>query len=320
MKPNTFLRRHSIKLAILGSLAFAAQVACSDDPAPGVGGVAGTTNGGSNTAGSGTAGSNTAGSGTGGSGTAGSGTAGSNTAGTFTTAGTETGGTATGGTGGTGTAGTATAGTGGTGIIPVDPFCMGKTLTALPYNVTEGFKQSGWGGVIASTKTGAQIVPAPAVDYCGAGKRVAGAVGDCSMWQWTPAANATENDYSFVAWARMWDAQYTHPEVCLADGAKYISFYARGEVGGEKLKFGGSEATDITVTLTAEWKLYSISLDGVTYNSFASGFEKGFAWTAAPPTAKITFWVDNIQVVKTLPADPSGGGEGGAGGAGGAGG
>jgi hypothetical protein len=315
VKPNTFLRRHSIKLAVLGSLAFAAQVACSDDPAaPGTGAAGSTSNGGSNTAGTGTAGTNTAA----GTGTGGTGTAGTGTAGTFTTAGTETGGTATGGTGGTGTAGTATAGTGGSVITPVDPFCKGKTLEALPYTVNTGFIPFIWGpdaAGIAEMKVGDQITPAPAADFCKT-DRVPGSKGTCWMWQWTPA-DPTPTP-SFVVYVRQFDANYTHPEVCLADGAKYVSFYARGQNGGEVVTVGSSEAADVKITLTADWKVYSIPLDGVTYNSFGSGFEKGFSWKIEPPAVKSLFWIDNIQVVKTLPADPSGGGEGGAGGAGGA--
>jgi hypothetical protein len=198
---------------------------------------------------------------------------------------------------------------------------MGKPLTALPYITTDGFKQSGWDGAISELKTGAQIVPAPATDYCS--QRVAGAVGDCSMWQWTP--DPVTPAYAGVRWIRMWDPGYTHPQVCLAEGAKYITFYARGAVGGEKISVGGAgipTPSEVAVVLTNQWAVYSAPLDGVTYNTYDSGLENAFSWKAEPPTSQITFWIDNIQIRKDLPTlgDGDGDGDGGAGGAGGAGG
>jgi len=294
--------------AALGCLAFALQVACSDAPvngSPTPPFTAAGTNAGGTTA-------NTAGT------PAASGTF--SASGTFGTAGTfDSGGSATAGTGGAATAGTATAGTGGTVVvIPTTPYCMGKTPTPLPYMATDGFKQAGWDGAIAEIKTGEQIVPAPAVDYCT--QRAPGAVGDCSMWQWTP--DPTTPAYADVRWIRMFDAGYTHPQVCLADGAKYISFYARGAVGGEKITVGGAGipvTSEVEVTLTDEWAVYSAPLDGVMYNTYDSGVENVFSWKAEPPSTQITFWIDNIQVRKDLPTIGGGGG-GGTGGSGGTGG
>ncbi len=94
------------------------------------------------------------------------------------------------------------------------------------------------------------------------------------MWQWTP--DATTPTYADVRWTRMFDAGFTHPQVCLADGAKYISFYARGAVGGEKITVGGSgipTASEVEVTLTNQWAVYSAPLTGVTYNTYDSGVE-----------------------------------------------
>lgn len=304
-------RRHMPQAAVLGCLAFALQVACSDAPVNGTPTppftAAGTNAGGTPVSMAGTPAASGSFSSSGSFGTAG----------TFDTGG--AGGSATAGTGGTATAGTATAGTGGTAVvIPTTPYCMGKTLTPLPYMATDGFKQAGWDGAVAEIKTGAQIVPAPAVDYCTA-QRVAGAVGDCSMWQWTP--DPTTPAYADVRWTRMFDAGYTHPQVCLAEGAKYISFYARGAVGGEKITVGGAgipTASEVEVTLTNKWAVYSAPLDGVTYNTYDSGVENVFSWKAEPPSLQITFWIDNIQIRKDLPTiGAGGGGTGGSGGSGG---
>jgi hypothetical protein len=307
-------RRRAPQAAVLGCLAFALQVACSDAPVnggPGPFTTSGTNAGGTpaNTAGTPAASGSFSASGSFG------------TAGTFETGGTGGSATAGTGTGGATTAGTGTAGTGGTiVVIPTTPYCMGKTPTPLPYMATDGFKQAGWDGAVAEIKTGAQIIPAPAVDYCS--QRAPGAVGDCSMWQWTP--DATTPAYADVRWTRMFDAGYTHPQVCLAEGAKYISFYARGAVGGEKITVGGAgipTASEVEVTLTNKWAVYSAPLDGVMYNTYDSGVENVFSWKAEPPSTQITFWIDNIQVRKDLPTiGAGGGGTGGTGGAGGSGG
>lgn len=303
------LRSSSIKLALLGSFTVAALVACSDDP-PASNPIIppGGTSGSSGAASGGTTG--TAGT----FGTAGTGTSGTGTAGTFGTAGTP----ATGGAGGAGTGGTAgtgTAGTGGTGVIvPQDPFCMGKTLEPLPYQVTTGFKQAGWdAGAGTQFTSGAQITPNPPANCT---ERVPGALGDCSVWRYTPAAVAPT--YASVSWILQWDAGYKHPPVCVAEGATKIIFHAKGTAGGEKVFFGApGVAEDVEVTLTTAWERYEIPV-GV-YNTFDAGVTKGFAIKVVPaePPVVVEFYVDNILLVKDVPPD---GGEGGAGngGAGGA--
>ncbi len=69
---------------------------------------------------------------------------------------------------------------------------------------------------------------------------------------------------------------------------KRLTFYARGEKGGEKVaefKIGGitgehgdSDGTSIgPVTLTKEWKKYTIDIDGKNMSSIIGGF----AWSAS---------------------------------------
>jgi hypothetical protein len=306
------LRRRSSQALLLGCAAVAIQGACSSTPTQGGPPFQPNTSG---TSAGGTAGTaaNTAGTTT----TAGTfGAAGTfGTAGTFGAAGTGggtggaggagTAGTALGGTGGT-TAGTANGGTGGTPPPPV-AYCMGKTLEALPYVVNTGFQPSGWGpdaAAIAEVKTGNQITTPPP-DACAA--RVPNAVGACSMWRWTPAA--TTPGYSYVAWITMWDPGFTHPPVCLADGAKAVTFMAKGVKGGEVITVAGAGGQEVQVTLTTAWKQFEISLVGVTYNTFDAGVTSGFSWKVEPAlNPGVTEWfLDDIKIVKDLPNTGAGG-------------
>ena len=87
-------------------------------------------------------------------------------------------------------------------------------------------------------------------------------------------------------------------------GASKLTFWARGEKGGEQImefKMGGltgtysdSDSASIgPVELTADWKQYSINLAALDL-SYISG---GFAWVtnaiAAPEGC--VFYLDNIQ-------------------------
>jgi hypothetical protein len=296
----------SLKLITFGAFVSAGLVACGDDPQPvtmfpqgqsGSGSSAGTPGAG------GTFGSTAGTAPVGVSGTS-FGTAGNATGG----GGAGTAGAATGGTAGAGTAGAGTAGTGV--VIPQDPFCKNQVLLPLPYEVTSGFKQSGWdAGAVAQFKSGADITPNPPANCT---ERVPGAIGDCSVWRYTPAATPS---YAVVAWILQWDPGFTHAPVCLAEGATNLIFHAKGTKGGEKVAFGAPGVTeDVEMTLTPKWKRYEIPLNG-DYNSFQSGVTKGFAIKVVPsdPAETVEFYVDNIMIVKDMPTDPVGGGEGGAG-------
>lgn len=309
MKLNQPFRRRAPQLAAVGCLAFAVQVACSDAP----------TQGGNNTTFP-TAGTNVGG-------TPVTNTAGTPAAsgsfsasGTFGTAGTavDTGGTGgtSGGAGGSATAGSATAGTGGTVVvIPTTPYCMGKAALPLPYKVETNYFPSGW-------SVGPPDISVPtdlAFDACTA--RVAGAVGNCTKWRYTPQAVPAP---VWVIWAVPPEAPAATSHACLAEGATAIAFCARGEKGGEKIQTGGATVTEAEITLTNEWKTFTVPLTGVTYNTFDNGVPTGFAWKVVPPAAGAAvteFFIDKIQIVKDAPAADycgvSGGGEGGAGGAGG---
>ena len=126
--------------------------------------------------------------------------------------------------------------------------------------------------------------------------RPAGAVGNCSTWRFTP--NAVTPAWAGVSWSTKWDAGYTHPPVCIADGATKVTFQARGAAGGEQVTFSGAGSAEVPMTLTNAWKQYSLSLVGVTYNTTVDGVEAGFFWKAEPGAGTITFFIDDIQIEK----------------------
>ena len=219
----------------------------------------------------------------GGTSTESAGAGGSGTAGTTSSAGKNAGGAA-----GSGTAGTPAAG----GTAPVTAYCDSVAKSPLPYTVNEGFQPSGWQG----DSTAVSAAPA---NPNGCAARAAGSVGDCTTWKFTP--NATTPLWAGVTWSKMWDANYTHPPVCLATGATKVTFQAKGALGGETVTFSAAGAAEVPFTLTNAWKEYAIPLNGVQYNTFADGVTSGFFWKVAPPTpngAPVTFFVDDIQFVK----------------------
>jgi hypothetical protein len=85
-------------------------------------------------------------------------------------------------------------------------------------------------------------------------------------------------------------------------GAKKLTFWARGEEGGEKVDFsyGGihrdkpfydSSDGKIGVQLTTEWKQYAIDLTGKDL----SCIKTGFGWSVGGAGKPVTFYLDDIQ-------------------------
>lgn len=86
-------------------------------------------------------------------------------------------------------------------------------------------------------------------------------------------------------------------------GATTLSFWARGETGGEKVKFGfGLIGRDkkfydtakgelSKVVLTAGWKRYTIALKGKDLTRIKSGFY----WVVAGAGKPVTFYLDDIR-------------------------
>lgn len=252
---------------------FAGSQATAGTPA--TGGTFGNPVGGS----AGTFGNPVGGAGSGGA----SGSGGAGGAGGIGSAGKSTGGSA-------GTAGSGTAGTGG--APPVTAYCDNQPKSPLPYTVNDGFQPSGWQGDFAAISA-ADITP----DGCA--MRSPNSVGSCSAWRYTP--NAVTPAWAGVSWSKVWDAAFTHPPVCIANGATKVTFQAKGAVGGEQLIVSAAGAQEYPITLTNAWQELEVSLDGVTYNTYAEGVTSGFFWKVAPPTPSggaVTFFIDDIQFVQ----------------------
>jgi hypothetical protein len=202
------------------------------------------------------------------------------------------------------------------------PFCSPtatpvQTRAPLPLAVTTVFTPSGYEGGDPGQNGGGQIAT---VD-CGADRAPGTAIGKCAKYTYTPATPATWAGVAYILGYSGFGSA-GHAPLCLADGATGITFYAKGAVGGEVVGFAGGTAPSQDFTLTADWKLYTIPLSGVQYNTDAMGLTDGFFWKIAPAAgstpAVTTFFVDDIEYIGGTP----GGGTGGAGGtsAGGAGG
>jgi len=84
-------------------------------------------------------------------------------------------------------------------------------------------------------------------------------------------------------------------------GAKKLTIWARGEKGGEKVKFGfgvlGADKkysdtgkAETEVTLTTEWKAYEIDLAGKDL----SRIKTGFMWVVGGQGAPVTFYLDDV--------------------------
>jgi hypothetical protein len=86
-------------------------------------------------------------------------------------------------------------------------------------------------------------------------------------------------------------------------GAKKLTFWARGAKGGEVVSFlfgligagkpnhDSASGSLSNVTLTKQWKPYSISLAGKNMTDIITGF----AWTAASKGQPVTFYLNDIS-------------------------
>jgi hypothetical protein len=108
--------------------------------------------------------------------------------------------------------------------------------------------------------------------------------------------------------------------LCMEEGANQVSFYARGDQGGEVVDFLALDVVASTV-LTTTWTRYTIDLRGVDYNDFffeSGGVRGAFSIVltrAADDLTAKTIYVDDVQ---WLQAEETAGGAGGASGVGGA--
>lgn len=120
----------------------------------------------------------------------------------------------------------------------------------------------------------------------------------CLKVQYTAADN-----WGGVVWQNPADDWGDHPGGWNLMGAKALTFWARGDEGGETVSFAfGLLGKDKTypdsatgkqdqVVLTKEWKQYKIDLMGLDL----SRIKTGFSWTVAGSGLPVTFYLDDIR-------------------------
>ena len=111
-----------------------------------------------------------------------------------------------------------------------------------------------------------------------------------------------DNDWGSVAWQHPANDWGDLPGGYDVTGAESLTFWARGESGGEKVVFGygmlgierkyhDSSKGELEVTLTPQWKEYSISLEERELTRIKSGF----LWRLAGQGKPVTFYLDDIE-------------------------
>ncbi len=111
--------------------------------------------------------------------------------------------------------------------------------------------------------------------------------------------------FAAIAWQNLPDNWcYSPGRDYSAKGFTQITFWARGEAGGELIRFsaGGEKCKNggtyfnsfqtlpLSVTLEQEWKKYTIDLEGYSLKSVLHGF----VWSAPMPKDTIVFYLDDI--------------------------
>ena len=176
-------------------------------------------------------------------------------------------------------------------------------VAELPYAVDAFHVPSGFMGQ-------GSLQPSPITAYpnaekddstCGGKRSSADAVGACHTFSYTPSDAAGAEMWAGVFWT-FGDGNWDLPGIAIAPGAKKISFYAKAD-SAVVIKFsaGMADKSDAfhvesdPITLTKEWKQYSLSLAGIDYNTVNGAF----AWTidnmAQTATAPFVFYIDDIQ-------------------------
>ncbi len=198
---------------------------------------------------------------------------------------------------------------GGQASVPEPPAladCDDMPAEPLPLIVTDSYAASGYYESSAQELTPSAL---PCQD------RPEGAVGECLGFSWTPLS-LTWVGLLFQYPANNWDG----PGLCIEEGANQVSFYARGEVGGEVVDFSVVDVVLSTV-LNASWTRYSIDLEGIDYNDHfleAGGVRGAFSVVLTRSEDDLepkTVYIDDVQWLR---AEVGTGGAGDAGGAGGA--
>jgi hypothetical protein len=175
-------------------------------------------------------------------------------------------------------------------------FCDGKPLLTAPVVVTEVFELDQVGKDL-----NLQLHEYDSPDSCDGNDTSAGdAVGSCWEWDYTPETGGGTVKLQWLSDPTGAPGD-TYVPVCMAAGMTKVAFLAKGTNGGEVVTFGASQATPVDITLTDQWKQYSVSLTNVKYNSDSQGVQPGFFWsldaTKNPGKTSVRFGIDDIKYV-----------------------
>ncbi|HEY1629617.1 MAG TPA: hypothetical protein VGF52_07140, partial [Tepidisphaeraceae bacterium] len=110
------------------------------------------------------------------------------------------------------------------------------------------------------------------------------------------------DQFGGVAWQDPPDDWGDLPGGLNLNGAQRISFWARGQNGGETVeckfgilgsdkKFPDTDSGGTTFTLSNEWKQYTIPLDGKNLTRIKTPF----CWVVRGQGHAVTFYLDDIQ-------------------------
>jgi hypothetical protein len=187
------------------------------------------------------------------------------------------------------------------GQVPQDPI-------ELPFALDDHFVASGFMGDVEVDPASVTMIPsATQTDKtCNGDRALVTAHGICHQAIYKPTTKTGAKGWGGVYWQAHADDWGAMPGIAIKPGAKSVSFYAKGKVGGEVviigaggLGMGGSTkykddwAKEAKLTLTTSWTPYSIDLTGVTYTTVLGGLR----WTAASldNASGLTFFIDDIE-------------------------
>lgn len=194
-----------------------------------------------------------------------------------------------------GEAGSDTGGTDGSGGAP----------GGLPLAVDDFFVPSGFMGDGAEEGNVVMLPNTSDADAtCSDDRPSTDTLGQCHTVTYTPAAEG----WAGVYWQSPEGNWGDQPGFAIPPGAQSVSFYAKGERGGEVVKFvaGGIEDEEMahqdafrveeTVTLSDAWQPYSLDLSSMSYDEVIGAF----AWVVSveendETDSSFTFWVDDIR-------------------------
>lgn len=112
----------------------------------------------------------------------------------------------------------------------------------------------------------------------------------------------SEGEWGGIAWQYPAEDWGDIPDGLNLTGARKLTFWARGEKGGEPVKFEmgilgrdkkypDSGSASLSTKLSEQWKSYSISLSGRNLKCIKTGF----AWSVFGQARPITFYVDDVR-------------------------